>query len=96
MFKKIALSLAIALALPVAASAVTIVAAEIPDGTYTCVVDKVIDATHILVSMDNGDETTLTSGRANVDFSKVKPSDKLKLSLSKGEVLVFLDLTAKQ
>lgn len=95
MLKKIALSLAVALALPIVASAATIDATLIPDGTYTCVVDKVIDATHILVSMDNGEQTTLTAGRANVNFSKVKPTDKLKLSLSKGQVLVFLDLTAK-
>lgn len=95
MLKKIALSLAVALVLPIVASAATIPAASIPDGTYTCVVDKVIDATHILVSMENDEQTTLTSGRESVDFSKVKPGDKLKLSLGKGEVLVFLDLTTK-
>ncbi len=96
MLKKIALSLAMALALPIVASAATTIKATlIPDGTYNCVVDKVIDATHILVSMENGEQTTLTSGRANVDFSKIKPSDELKLSLSKGQVLVFLDLTTK-
>lgn len=95
LLKKIALSLAVAFALPLVASAATIDATLIPDGTYTCVVDKVIDATHILVTMENSAQTTLTSGRPNVDFSKVKPDDKLKLSLAKGQVLVFLDLTTK-
>lgn len=99
MLKKIALTLATALVLPIVASAATtdatIDATLIPDGTYTCVVDKVVDATHILVSMDNGAKTELTSGRDNVVFNKVQPSDKLKLSLAKGRVLVFLDLTTK-
>ena len=41
--------------------------------------------------MDNGSETTLSAGRATVDFGKVKVGDSLKLSTSKGTVLVFLD-----
>jgi hypothetical protein len=43
--------------------------------------------------MDNGAETTLGAGRDTVDFSKVKPSDSIKLSLIKGSVMVYADLT---
>jgi hypothetical protein len=43
--------------------------------------------------MDNGAETTLAAGRPTVDFSKVKPNDQLKLSLIKGNVMVFADLS---
>jgi hypothetical protein len=66
----------------------------IPDGTYTVKVEKVIDPKHVLVTMDNGAETTLGAGRDSVDFSKVKPSDSIKLSLIKGSVMVYADLTS--
>jgi hypothetical protein len=66
----------------------------IPDGTYTVHVEKVIDPKHVLVTMDNGAETTLPAGRDSVDFSKIKPSDSIKLSLIKGSVMVYADLTS--
>jgi len=94
-FKKIPLvALAISLAAPAAAIAAnTIDPSLIPDGTYTVKVDKVVDSKHITVTMDNGAETTLAAGRDSVDFGKVKEGDQLKLSTSKGTVLVYLDLT---
>ena len=72
----------------------TIDSSLIPDGTYTVKVEKVVDAKHVLVTMDNGAETTLGAGRDTVDFSKVKPSDQIKLSLIKGNVMVYADLTS--
>jgi hypothetical protein len=75
------------------AAANTINAALIPDGTYTVKVERVIDAKHVLVTMDNGAETTLAAGRETVDFSKVKENDQIKLSLIKGNVMVYADLT---
>ncbi len=72
----------------------TIDSSLIPDGTYTVKVEKVLDAKHVLVTMDNGAETTLGAGRDTVDFSKVKPSDQIKLSLIKGNVMVYADLTS--
>jgi hypothetical protein len=72
----------------------TIDSSLIPDGTYTVKVEKVIDPKHVLVTMDNGAETTLGAGRDTVDFSKVKPSDSIKLSLIKGSVMVYADLTS--
>jgi hypothetical protein len=68
-------------------------ASLLPDTTYTVKVEKVIDSRHILVDMDNGTSTTLAAGRPTVDFSRVRDGDSLKLSTSKGTVLVFLDLT---
>jgi len=77
-----------------ALAANTIDASLIPDGTYTVKVEKVVDNKHIQVTMDNGAETTLSAGRDTVDFGKIKPSDSVKLSLIKGSVMVFLDLTS--
>jgi translation initiation factor IF-1 len=87
------LALAGAVLAPSVATAATIDASLIPDGTYTVKVEKVVDSKHIQVSMDNGSETTLQAGRPTIDFSKVKPGDQVKLSLGKGAVLVYLDLS---
>jgi hypothetical protein len=82
-------------AAPLAAIAGTTVAASsIPDGTYTVKVEKVVDAKHLAVALDNGNETTLGAGRATVDFSKVQQNDQLKVSLINGSVMVYADLTA--
>ena len=72
----------------------TIDATLIPDGTYTVKVERVLDAKHVLVTMDNGAETTLAAGRETVDFSKVKQNDQIKLSIIKGNVMVYADLTS--
>jgi hypothetical protein len=80
--------------LPLGVQAATVDATTIPDGTYTVKVEKLIDAKHIQVLLDNGSETTLTAGRSTVDFSKVQPNDQLKLSLIKGTVMVYADLTS--
>jgi hypothetical protein len=84
-----------AIAAPAAVMAASIDASLIPDGTYTVKVNKVVDAKHIDVSMDNGSEATLTTSRDTVDFSKIKVGDQVKLSLIKGQVMVYLDLTSQ-
>lgn len=89
-----ALALIAAIAAPSAVLAATIDASLIPDGTYTVKVNKIIDAKHIDVSMDNGSEATLSTGRDSVDFSKIKAGDQVKLSLIKGQVMVYLDLSS--
>ena len=87
-------ALVAALASPaVALAASTVDASLIPDGTYTVKVEKVVDNKHVQVTMDNGTETTLSTGRDSVDFGKVKAGDQLKLSLIKGSVMVYLDLS---
>lgn len=83
----------IGLGAPLCASAASVDPSAIPDGTYTVKVEKVVDAQHILVQMDNGSETTLSAGRSSVDFSKLQASDSIKVSLIKGQVMVYLDLT---
>jgi hypothetical protein len=93
--KKLSLvALLTALAMPAIALAANIDASLIPDGTYNCKVEKLVDAKHILVTMDNGAETTLTAGRDTVDFGKIKIGDQLKLSLIKGAVMVYMDLSS--
>jgi type 1 fimbria pilin len=88
-------ALLVALAAPTfALAANTIDPSLIPDGTYTVKVEKVIDSKHMQVTMDNGAETTLAAGRDTVDFGKIKATDSVKLSLIKGNVMVFLDLTS--
>ncbi len=67
---------------------------SLTDGTYTVKVERVVDAKHVQVLMDDGKETTLTAGRATVDFSKVQPNDQLKMSIIKGTVMVYADLTS--
>ena len=96
MHKKISLvALIAAIVLPaIALAANTIDASLIPDGTYTVKVEKLVDSKHIQVTMDNGAETTLSAGRDTVDFGKVKPGDSVKLSLIKGAVMVYMDLTS--
>jgi len=74
--------------LPIAASAALVDPALVPDGTYVCKVEKVQDAQHLLVMMQNGVETTLIA--QGVDFGKVKPNQTLKISLVKGKVPVYV------
>ena len=80
--------------LPAAALAATVASTSIPDGTYTVTVVRVIDAKHVDVKMDNGQESTLSAGRPTVDFSKIQANDQVKLSLIGGNVMVYLDLTS--
>lgn len=74
---------------PVASFAATVDATLIPDGTYVVKVEKVQDSQHVLVMMQNGVETTLVA-RSNIDFSKVKANDLIKISLIKGIVPVYV------
>lgn len=88
------LAVLLVLLVPAVALGATIEASLIPDGTYTVKVERVIDSKHMLVTMDNGAETTLSAGRETVDFSKCKQNDQVKLSLIKGNVMVYADLTS--
>lgn len=81
--------LAVAAAPSAALAGSTVDPSLIPDGTYTATVEKMIDNKHLLVKMNNGMETTLTTDRPNVDFGKVKTNDNIKLSLIKGQVAVY-------
>lgn len=94
MYKILTLTALIA-AVAAPAVAATIDASLIPDGTYTVKVNKIVDSKHIQVAMDNGSETTLSTARDSVDFGKIKPGDQVKLSLIKGQVMVYLDLTSQ-
>lgn len=84
-----ALTLAAALAAPAIASAATVDASLIPDGTYKGKIEKVIDAKHVLVKLENGMESELSTTRSNVDFSKLAANDSIQMSIIKGEVRVY-------
>jgi hypothetical protein len=81
--------LAVTLAAPLAARA-DIDASLIPDGTYTVKVEKVVDATHMIIVMQNSVKTEVTANRPTMDFTKLAPNDNVKMSLGKGKVLVFM------
>jgi hypothetical protein len=89
-----AFALAIACLAPAVALAGGMIdAALIPDGTYTVKVDKVVDEKHLLVTMDNGFQSNLAAGSAGVDFSKIKASDSVKITVVKGNITVYQDLS---
>lgn len=81
--------LAVTLATPLAARA-DVDATLIPDGTYTVKVAKVVDATHMIVVMQNSVKTEVTANRPTMDFTKLAPNDSVKMSLGKGKVLVYM------
>lgn len=86
--KRLAASLLIAMSIvPSFAYAAAMDSSIIPDGTYTVAVEKVQDAQHVLVKMQNGIETVLIA-QGSVDFTKIK-STNIKISLVKGKVPVF-------
>ena len=63
-------------------------ASIIPDGTYVVKVEKVQDAKHALVMMQNGIETVLVA-QGSVDFTKISAPATIKISLINGKVPVF-------
>jgi hypothetical protein len=73
---------------PAMASAAVVDATLVPDGTYTVKVEKVQDAQHALVMMQNGVETVLVA-QGSADFSKCKPNDTVKVSIVRGKVPVL-------
>jgi hypothetical protein len=77
-----------ALTMPAIANAASVDPSLVPDGTYIVKVEKVEDAQHATVLMQNGVETTLVA-QGSVDFSKVKENETIKISLVRGKVPVF-------
>jgi hypothetical protein len=73
---------------PSLAYATTVDASMVPDGTYVVKVEKVVDAQHATVLMDNGMETTVTS-MGSADFTKLRANETIKISVIKGKVPVF-------
>ncbi|MFN2528186.1 MAG: hypothetical protein ABR584_05660 [Candidatus Baltobacteraceae bacterium] len=82
------LAFAAAIAAPISAVANTVDASLVPDGTYVVKVERIMDAQHMMVRMDNGIETTLAAKGA-IDFLRVKSNDTVQLSVVHGKVPVF-------
>lgn len=87
----IALIVALSASMPLLASASTVDATLVPDGTYTVRVEK-IDAQKMTIVMDNGVETTVTA-TGSVDFSKLHAAETVKISMVKGKVPVLAVIT---
>ena len=77
-----------ALIAPGLASAATIDASLVPDGTYVVQVEAVKDARHAVVLLPNGMETTLTA-TGSASFSSVKPHQQLRVSIIAGKTPVL-------
>lgn len=73
---------------PSLASAATVSAALVPDGTYVVRVEAVKDAKHALVLLPNGMETTLTA-TGSASFSNVKANQSLRVSIVAGKTPVL-------
>ncbi|MDQ6930454.1 MAG: hypothetical protein M3126_07300 [Candidatus Eremiobacteraeota bacterium] len=85
------LALLALLAAPIAALAgQSVDSSLIPDGTYTVRIDKIVDAQHMVIVMQNAVKTEVVANRSSMDFTKLKSNADIKLSLGKGKVLVFV------
>ncbi|MDH2910093.1 MAG: hypothetical protein HKL92_06070 [Candidatus Eremiobacteraeota bacterium] len=73
---------------PGLASAATVSASLVPDGTYIVRVEAVKDAQHAIVMLANGMETTLTA-TGSASFAKVKPNQQLRVSIIAGKTPVL-------
>lgn len=92
MFKTLKIALAAlilqACVLPLAASAALTDPSLIPDGDYDVVVEKIVDAKHVIVRMDNGIEAEIpATGTLSFDpSSKIK---KAKIFVYKGLIITY-------
>lgn len=75
-----------------ASSPATAKAVPMADGTYTAVVEKVLDTKRIVVKFSTGAEATLATIRSNVDFSKCQTNQQIRFSLINGLVAVYAPL----
>ena len=62
----------------------------IPDGTYIVHVRAVVDAKNIVVSLDNGLDTSLTTDREAIVFDKLAAGETVKVSLAHGIVIALM------
>jgi len=76
-----------------ASSSATVKPVQMADGTYTGVVEKVLDTKRIVVKLSNGVETTLATAKENVDFSKCQTNQQIKFSVINGLVAVYAPVT---
>ena len=72
-----------------AGSPATVKSVQMADGTYTAVVQKVLDTKRIVVKLSNGAEATLTTAKDNVDFTKCQTNQQIKFSVINGLVAVY-------
>jgi hypothetical protein len=62
---------------------------QLPDGTYTAVVQKVIDTKDVVVKLSNGTQATLKTAKDNVDFTKCQTNQTIRFSVINGLVAVY-------
>ncbi|MDE2480748.1 MAG: hypothetical protein KGN02_00985 [bacterium] len=61
----------------------------IPDGTYVVHVRAVVDAKNIVVKLDNGLDTSLTTDREAILFDKLTAGETVKVSIVHGVVVML-------
>lgn len=84
----VAFALLVALANGVAPAA-KIQATLVPDGLYTALIEKVSDATHMTVKMENGVEVDLVPAKHTVVFSANLENSRVKIFIMQGEVIAL-------
>lgn len=62
---------------------------QLADGTYTAVVQKVIDNKDVVVKLANGNQATLKTAKDNVDFTKCQTNQTIRFSVINGLVAVY-------
>jgi ABC-type Fe3+-hydroxamate transport system substrate-binding protein len=72
-----------------ASSPATVKPVQMADGTYTAIVEKVLDTKRVVVKLSSGAEATLTTARENVDFSKCQTNQQIRFSVINGLVAVY-------
>jgi hypothetical protein len=60
----------------------------IPDGDYVVVVEKIVDAKHMIVKMDNGIESEIAA-TATVSFDPSSHIKRAKIFVYKGLIITF-------
>ncbi len=61
----------------------------VPDGLYTAIVEKVTDAGHATVKMDNGVEVDVRPAKHTVVFSAGMENMRVKIYIMQGEVIAL-------
>ncbi len=78
----------LAFTIPAAACAALVDPSLIPDGDYTVVVEKIVDAKHIVVKMDNGVEAQIPAAKS-MSFDPGVHVTKAKIFVYKGVVITY-------
>lgn len=70
------------------ASAALVDPSLIPDGDYVVLVEKIVDAKHVIVKMDNGVESEIPA-TSTLSFDPSSHAKRMKIFVYKGLIITF-------